>query len=258
MRQMLRPAIWLLTTIGCCGVASAADMPIKAPPAPVYYNWTGFYLGVNIGGSWGRQCAELFDRGSPVASGCIHPNDVIGGGQIGYNWQFGPWFGFGNGTVLGLEADFQGSRERADYNFGFAPFTAGGTTFPGVQGTLTDKLEWFGTARGRAGIAFDRWLPYVTGGYAYGNRKFEAMASIPGATASFSNSNTLSGWTVGGGVEWAFWQNWTAKVEYLYIDFSNNDSDFSTLTITTPTSLSLTANHFKDNIVRAGVNYKFW
>jgi outer membrane immunogenic protein len=235
-------------------------MPIKAPPAPapVYYNWTGFYLGVNIGGSWGRQCADVFDGGFLEASRCVRPNGVIGGGQIGYNWQFAPWFGFGNGTVLGLEADFQGSNERTDDRFGFAAFTAGGTAFPAVTGTLTDRLEWFGTVRGRAGIAFDRWLPYVTGGWAYGNRTFDGTISVPGATASFSHSHTLSGWTAGVGVEWAFWQNWSAKLEYLHIDFGNNDSDFGTLAIATPTSLSINTGHFTDEVVRLGVNYKFF
>src|SRR5215475_8833169 len=74
MGRVLQTSGWLLAVFGCCGVASAADIPVKAPPPPVYYNWTGFYLGVNIGGSWGRQCADVFDGGFSVASACVRPN----------------------------------------------------------------------------------------------------------------------------------------------------------------------------------------
>ena len=252
MRYALRGTFLIFAALEFGGVASAADLPVKvkAPPPPVYYNWTGVYAGVNLGGSWGRQCAEIFDGGIPVASACDHMNGVIGGGQIGYNWQFAPWFGWGNGTVLGLEGDFQGSSEKTDDNFGFAGFTSAGTTFPAVSGTFTDRLQWFGTIRGRAGIAFDRWLPYVTGGWAYGHRTLDI--------GGFSTSNTLTdGWTVGGGFEWAFWQNWTAKFEYLYIDFGNRDPDITGLVFPPPTSLTLTTGHLRDHIARAGVNYKF-
>jgi outer membrane immunogenic protein len=258
MRHVLRATFGLFVAFECCGIASAADLPVKAPPpAPVYYNWTGFYLGVNLGGSWGHQCADVFINGTDQGSACVHPDGVIGGGQIGYNWQFAPWFGWGNGTVLGIEADFQGSDQRTDHNFG--------VLLPAVvttSGTFTDRLEWFGTVRGRVGIAYDRFLPYFTGGWAYGNRTFDGTVSttVPAvATASFSNSNTLSGWTVGGGFEWAFWRNWTAKFEYLYIDFGNNGSNLNGAVFTGPAgnTVSFTTGHFTDNIARAGVNYKF-
>jgi outer membrane immunogenic protein len=248
MPQALRVALLVFSALGCCGVASAADMPLKAPPppAPVYYNWSGFYLGVNLGGSWGHQSEELFLGGAPVAGRSNHMDGVIGGGQLGYNWQF-PGSGVfgGNAWVLGLEADFQGSGQRRDDNFAFT----------GISGDLNDKLEWFGTVRGRAGVAFDHWLPYVTGGWAYGHRTLDGTIGTTTTTASFSNSNTFTdGWTVGGGVEWAFWSHWTAKLEYLYIDFGNNGSNANM--ITTP-AVSITTGHLTDNIVRAGVNYKF-
>jgi outer membrane immunogenic protein len=252
MRHALRATFLMFTALEFSGVASAADLPVKvkAPPVPVYYNWTGVYAGVNLGGSWGRQCAEIFDGGFPVASDCVHPNGVIGGGQIGYNWQFAPWFGWGNAVVLGLEGDFQGSNQKTDENFGFGRFTFNGTTFPAVAGTFTDRLEWFGTIRGRVGVAFDRVLPYVTGGWAFGHRTID----IDG----FSTSTTMTdGWTAGGGVEWAFWQNWTAKFEYLYIDFGNKSPDLSAATFSFPTVLSITNDHFRDHIGRVGVNYKF-
>jgi outer membrane immunogenic protein len=244
MRQALRVASLCFTAFGFCSVASAADMALKAPPpAPVYYNWSGFYLGVNVGGSWGHQSDEEFVAGAPVAVGTAHPNGVIGGGQIGYNWQFNSG-ALGNAWVLGFEADFQGTSERAGDSFALAT---------GTSGSFNDKLDWFGTVRGRTGIAFNRVLPYVTGGWAYGDRDFNGTVTTPAGAASFSNSNTLSGWTVGGGIEWAFWDHWTAKFEYLYIDFGNG-SNFNVLT--TP-AVGVTTGHLTDNIARAGVNYKF-
>jgi outer membrane immunogenic protein len=248
-------------TVASAGTVLAADMarpPIYAPPPlPPVYNWTGFYLGANVGGSWGRESHELFNGpAGPSEGGFTHdPDGVIGGGQMGYNWQFAPWFGWGNGTVLGLEADFQGSSQRTDHDFGFSLLVPAPVT---ATGTFTDRLEWFGTVRGRVGIAYDRFLPYFTGGWAYGNRTFDGTVSIPGTAGSFSSSNTLTGgWTVGGGFEWAFWQNWTAKFEYLYIDFGNNNSNINGVVLTTPSAVSFTTSHFTDNVVRAGVNYKF-
>jgi len=242
MSQALRVSLMLFTALEFCGVAAAADMPLKAPPlAPSYYNWSGFYLGANLGGSWGNQSGTIFVAGVPVAVTGFSPNGVIGGGQLGYNWQFNS-NGLGNAWVLGLEADFQGSSERDTNTFG-----AGGAT-----GSLSDKLQWFGTVRGRTGIAFDRWLPYVTGGWAYGNRNFNGTVTTAAGATSFSNSNTLSGWTVGGGIEWAFWDRWSAKLEYLYVDFGNGGSNFNGV----PT-VNITNGHLTDNIGRAGVNYRF-
>jgi outer membrane immunogenic protein len=233
--------------------AHAAELPVKAPPAPVYYNWTGPYLGVNLGGSWGHQSGEIFDEaGVGIFGFSDNPDGVIGGGQIGYNWQFPGW-GWGNGFVLGIEADIQGSSERASDNFSvLVP--------PEVTGTLEDKLEWFGTVRGRAGIAFDRILPYVTGGWALGNRKLSGLVTVDTLpeTAFSASSNMNDGWTVGGGIEWAFWDHWTAKFEYLYIDFGNRDNTTLFGPLDTPASpLTLTTGHFIENIARAGVNYKF-
>jgi outer membrane immunogenic protein len=257
MRHLFRSAL-LVSALQFSGVASAADMPLKAPPppAPVYYNWTGFYLGVNLGGSWGHQsvdaCGVTPAGVSLCGSGTVHMDGVIGGGQIGYNWQFAPIFGWGNGWVLGLEADIQGSGQRASRDFSL--MDAAGDR---AAGNVEDKLTWFGTVRGRSGIAFDRTLWYVTGGWAYGDRTIDGTVSVtpvaPGVatTTSFSTSKTLDGWTAGAGVEWAFWHNWTAKFEYLHIDFSNTGGTFSSPTAT------VNVGSLQDEIVRAGVNYKF-
>jgi outer membrane immunogenic protein len=88
------------------------------PPAPVYYNWTGFYLGANVGGSRGRESHEIFDVTAGIFQVGVtnRPEGVIGGGQIGYNWQFAPAFGWGTGTVLGIETDFQASNQKSTIN----------------------------------------------------------------------------------------------------------------------------------------------
>jgi outer membrane immunogenic protein len=248
-------------TVASAATVLAADIatPVyKAPPAPVYYNWTGFYLGANLGGSWGHESHEIFDGNANVfeAAGTNKPDGVIGGGQIGYNWQFAPWFGWGTGTVLGIEADIQGSSQRSTIGEagGFSDPRFGPVTF---SGSVEDRLEWFGTVRGRAGIAFDRVLWYTTGGWAFGERKIDGpltSSNAAGVIAStaFSTSNRMDGWTVGGGIEWAFWGNWSAKFEYLYIDF-NSPRD-----VAIPGGpFIITSGHFTDNIARAGVNYRF-
>ena len=254
------------TTVIAISLASgstvlAADVarPVyKAPPpVPASYNWTGFYLGVKLGGGWGHESHELFN-GIPGNSegGFTHdPRGVIGGAQIGYNWQFAPWFGWGTGVVLGIEADIQASSQTSRVNGAFSDPVFGPVTF---SGGVEDKLKWFGTVRGRAGIAFDRVLLYGTGGWAFGQSKLDEGALTSSnaagliASTAFSTSNNMQGWTAGGGIEWAFLDHWTAKFEYLYIDFGNRDN------VAIPGGpFIITSGHFTDNVVRAGVNYKF-
>jgi outer membrane immunogenic protein len=263
----LAAAAFAATSLVTAHAADLGPMVTKAPPpVPVYYNWSGFYLGVNLGGSWGQQTADVFEDGVSVFSASTHPDGVIGGGQIGYNWQFYNSWGWGNGWVLGIEADIQGSGQKETQDFSFL---TPGVIIPGgfgLDGDIEDKLEWFGTVRGRIGIAFDRVLPYFTGGWAYGNRKFDGTvtattpAGVPiGTATAFSESSNLDGWTVGGGIEWAFWDHWTAKFEYLYIDFGNgNNNNLSNFVVVAPSgTVGVTTNHFTDNVARAGVNYKF-
>jgi outer membrane immunogenic protein len=261
-RILLALATATAVTVASVATVLAADLPrpvYKAPPPPPpVYNWTGFYLGANFGGSWGHESHELFN-GIPGNSegGFTHdPNGVIGGGQIGYNWQFAPWFGWGTGTVLGIEADFQGSSQRSKNDGTFSDPVFGPVTF---SGGVEDKLEWFGTVRGRAGIAFDRVLWYGTGGWAFGEAKLDegtltsSNAGGPIAGTAFSSSNSMDGgWTVGGGIDWAFLDNWTAKLEYLYVDFGTRSN------VAIPGGpFIITSGHFIDNVARGGVNYKF-
>ncbi len=202
--------------------AFAADLPVKAPPAaprPVLYNWTGFYIGINGGGGWGRS-----DSSGPVfaTAGSFNTSGGLAGGTLGYNWQTGIW-------VLGLETDIDWSNIK-----GSAPC--------GVT-TCRTTNDFLGTFRGRLGISsppWDRVLFYVTGGLAYGNIR----SSVDFFTGG--SNTTKAGWTLGGGVEFAIAGPWTAKVEYLFADLGRNSID----------ALGDNAR-FNANIVRAGINYRF-
>jgi outer membrane immunogenic protein len=262
-------------------VASAADMApryTKAPPPIVeVWNWTGFYIGGNAGYSWGRSDSTVDYFNTATGAAIVPPpgsitgarfdmNGAIAGGQIGYNWQNGGW-------VWGIEADAQWSDEkgRAPFNCAAVPVAAGpclpGLTFlpPGVTGTsvtLDQSLEWFGTARLRGGwLATPRTLLYVTGGLAYGEIK--TTATLSGATpaavlvsSTSSNSDIRVGWTVGAGIEGMITQNWTAKLEYLYMDLGSFSGGTYTLA---PLSVigARVDSDFRDHILRAGINYKF-
>lgn len=197
--------------------ASAADLPRReAAPIPFMpppYNWSGFYLGINGGGGFGNSdFSGPFDGSYNLSGGLV-------GGTAGYNWQFGQW-------VLGLEGDMDWSNIRGSATCG------GGIT------TCETRNDWLGTVRGRVGYAFDRFLPYVTGGLAVGGVK----TSVAGFGDS---SDTRAGWTVGAGIEAAIAGPWTAKVEYLYVDLGNTGSVIGS------------DASFHTNIVRAGLNYRF-
>ena len=176
--------------------ASAADLPARMPAkAPVYvapmaYNWTGFYLGLNGGYGFGRS-----QYNGTLPSGSFDAGGGLFGATVGYNWQTGP-------LVLGLEGDIDWS----------------GMKGSGACGGFScdTRNDYLSTIRGRVGYAMDRWMPYITGGAAIGNVK----TSIAG----LDTNNTRTGWTVGGGIEAAIAGPWTAKVEYLHVDLGDADT----------------------------------
>jgi outer membrane immunogenic protein len=225
MKKLLLASVGMLA-LGAAS-ASAADIARRPLPAkaPVYvtpaYNWTGLYVCINGGYGFGRSSFNntLGTQGFDVNGGLV-------GGTIGYNYQVGQ-------VVFGLEGDVDWSDIR-----GSSPAT-------GVcaGGTCSFRNDWLGTVRGRLGYAFDRFMPYVTGGVAFGNLKTLA----PG----FSGQDTTNaGWTAGGGLEFAINGPWTAKIEYLYVDLGNDTCGVPNCGVSTNTD-------FHTNIVRAGLNYRF-
>jgi outer membrane immunogenic protein len=218
----LVPAIALLGLVGA-GSAFAADLSVaplyKAPPvvAPTAYNWSGFYVGANGGGGWGTSNWD--------STGSFNLSGGVIGGTAGVNWQLGH-------AVLGLEGDVDWSNLK------------GSTTSALCPAGCTTSNDWLATVRGRAGYAFDRFLPYVTGGLAVGDVKASTPA-FAGAT------QTNAGWTAGGGVELALTNNWTAKAEYLHVDLGNMNCGFS-CGVVANNNVSL-----KSDMVRGGVNFRF-
>jgi len=239
--------------------ALAADLPVysKAPAVAAVYDWTGLYIGTNLGYSWGRAStngAVTTNSLAPVAAfptivaplyGRSDVNGFIGGGQLGYNWQFGSW-------LAGLEGDIQFSNERASgivCNAIGCP--VGSTVF-----TRDYKLDWFGTARGRIGfLPAERILLYATGGLAYGGFSGSSW-TLPMNIGTWSR--TQAGWTVGVGVEAALGSNWSVKFEYLYMDLGNVGGSSATVVVTGVSSAAYAFNtKFTDSIARVGLNYKF-
>jgi outer membrane immunogenic protein len=229
MKRIFLASAALLVTAAS---AQAADMAAKAPyykaPLVAVYNWTGFYIGVNAGVGIGRDRTTHSLNNDSLY---IAPEGGFGGGQIGYNWQADSLLG---PIVYGVEADIQG-----------AGLSDGRTTVAPAT-NYSQKNDWFGTVRGRVGIATGPVLSYVTGGYAYGNVK--STITEAGVTA-FSNNRTQGGWTVGSGVEAALGGNWTGKIEYLYLNLGTKSDAFGP-------GVQFTNNEIRENLFRVGLNYR--
>ncbi len=253
------------TILTLAGPALAADlgrrMPVKAPPpvvAPVpYFTWTGCYLGGHAGAGWGRKDFSEPDtfRDFAPPGGVIRVDTgagFLGGGQVGCNYQFAPnW-------VLGIEGDFSW----ADIN--------GNATDPFFSGkggnpiTFHAKTDWLTDVTGRLGFAWDRWMVYGKGGVAWAHDKysinnlrfFNGSFCVSGVIIACNpaGSETRTGWTAGVGIEWAFWNNWSAKVEFDYYDFGTKR-----VTLSDPIGDVSGPVDVKQRIeaVKFGINYRF-
>ena len=288
MKKLATCVVTVAALIGTPVLAADLGKPVyKAPPPPPpgpVYSWTGFYVGGNAGYGWATADHDwtmtlLNNVALPatvVGSDSHRFGGALGGLQAGYNWQV-------SNFLLGVEMDIQISGQQGDQTFlGTIVFASG---LPNTTSTTsyTDKLPWFGTLRARAGLlATDRWLLYATGGLAYGRVEIDGVSSIPGSSsttrasvppAGFNASTTKAGWTVGGGVEGAITNNWTWKVEYLYMDLGSISGSYTfpvngsvsscTSTpagcfIVIPGSGGTFSSRVTDNIVRLGVNYRFY
>ena len=226
MKKLLTAASLIALALSA-GSALAADLPYRkeapvyVPPPPPPVTWAGVYAGGNIGGGWGAGSGNSNYWNLYGLNGGVTNNlggGVVGGLQVGYNYTLTPLF------LVGLETDFQGTSMLA--------------------GTGTGGLDWFGTVRGRVGVTImPTLLIYGTGGFAYGDFR-------SGVTQSDA---IQTGWTAGGGVEWMFMPNWSAKLEYLYSDISGGDANGFNAGI----GINNVNNHTRWNTVRAGVNYHF-
>jgi outer membrane immunogenic protein len=268
MKKLLITSAALAALIGT--PALAADMPVKAAPAPLVCpscNWAGFYFGGNVGGSIGVVRTVDAMSGLPAFAGAVNPfltvsdtralPGAIGGGQIGFNWQSG-------NVVLGVEADWQASSEKSTLTGTWGSLTGGGSLILGSADEM--KIRSIGTARARLGWAHDDFLWYVTGGGAWGNiqSNYTLTSNSPANTfaspALASFNTTKGGWTIGGGVEtclgWGVGNHWSAKLEYLYVNLGTVNNAFTTAVTAAGTFSPYTSsNKIEDHIIRVGLNY---
>jgi outer membrane immunogenic protein len=237
------------------GAAQAADLPRKAPPpvAPPPFSWTGFYIGAHVGAGWGtvesevplsqfermRDLVSEFDDGGislgvfPVSSHTI--NGILGGGQVGFNYQIAPWL------VFGVEGQFSAS-------------DISGSTPCILVFKCTTDVNWLATVAGRIGSTHDRLMLYVKGGAAWADSDYFFDFAPIGPVNILNASDTRFGYMLGAGVEYAFYGNWSAKLEYNFLDFGTDTIGFGN-------------EHFccidvditqKIHLVKFGINYRLW
>jgi outer membrane immunogenic protein len=240
----MRNSKWIVSAAvaisAIAGAASAADLSrayTKAPamPAPAPMTWTGCYVGVEGGYGWGREPVVNTSAGNTGATiTTINPKGGLAGGTIGCNWQT-------SYVVFGIENDISWSGLRGTSG-DLPPFS---TTFSHSMNTT-----WLDTLRGRVGLAWNNVLFYGTAGAAF----TRITDSAAGAGFAISGTTSRTGWTAGGGVEYMFAPNWSAKVEYLYADFGTLHDAFDVASGGTFVGAN---THLTENIVRAGVNYHF-
>jgi outer membrane immunogenic protein len=276
MRRVLHGYLFTSLTVAAIRLlasqASAADLgqPVyQAPPPlpPPIYTWTGWYAGVNAGWSFdGRSGANIsgftdpgqppFGLGPAIAAGAIAANSYdtsgfVGGGQLGYNWQFAPnW-------VVGLETDFMGSSVKgsetvaADHppSFNILNIT-----------TVTQKLDWLGTTRAKLGYASGPWLFYGTGGAAYGKVDNSLQLTVPFSSSLLfgADSSVQAGWAAGGGIEYG-WGQWLLRTEYLHYDLGSQTvtARFLSGQFPAPGATLSESQKATGNLVRGAVSYRF-
>jgi outer membrane immunogenic protein len=244
MRRFIVASLLLVST---AVAACAADLPRSsyAPPppfAPAPSGWSGLYLGGNFGGGITTANSDFSVGGTPIGTINNSLSGAVGGAQAGFNWQYGP-------AVMGIETDIQYSGMAGTLS---APC---GTPFCLVptSASFSQKMPWFGTVRARFGYAANSWLVYATGGYAYAEIDTDASAAAPGFAATFTRHEIRNGWTAGGGIEVALNPKWTAKLEYLYLDFGRVDNPWVLNVLPTIDDNA----RIVSSVVRAGLNYRF-
>ncbi|MTW17934.1 outer membrane beta-barrel protein [Rhodoplanes serenus] len=240
-----------VAALGMIGAASAADlsarMPVKAPPAPMVvpaFSWTGCYIGGFVGGAWSDDYS-VYDRNgfAGVGSwGYSSDSSVIGGGTLGCNWQ-----PVGSQFVLGLEGEL-----------GYISLEGSGADPLDPTIVAASKIgDWYGMITGRLGFAWDRALLYVKGGAAFLNVESSIYDSLTGF--GMSTSDTVTTWTVGGGIEYALAPSWSIKAEYMYIGLNDTLATCGVYGGTAPAPGTYCWDHDNGGIhtAKVGLNYRF-
>jgi outer membrane immunogenic protein len=255
------------------GAASAADMAVKAPvykapAAAPASSWTGWYIGVNGGGVWGKSDPKVSvvpgGQYAPISGGpdvvaatgsnSFNNSGGLAGGQVGYLWQ-SAWF------VGGIEAAFDWMNAK-----GSSVNTAGYTQAGSIGRTFTfnnsASTNWLFTLLARAGYDMGGWYPYITGGLAVADLKYSSSfvdSFANPAVGSVSLGQTHTGWAVGGGAEWRLNNHWSLRGEYLYMDIGSLGGTMPVAQSNFPTLIT-NLNHgvqFRENLVRAAFSYRF-
>jgi len=238
-------------SVASAHMAAAADMPTKAPAyAPVaMYNWTGFYIGGQIGGGWDSSQGTSIDATGSFPAGYvdnkIDGNGFLGGGYAGFNYQI-------NQFVIGIDGDYS-----------WADLTGSGQDISPINGGTTTrhtKVKWIAAVTGRVGYAVNNWMFFGKGGWAWAG--FDGDSSTFNTagvnTANGTNSDTRDGWTLGTGVEWGFMPHWSAKLEYDYVKFNTANFNTTSTNVATGVATSLARSATSDlSEVKLGVAYRF-
>jgi outer membrane immunogenic protein len=264
-KQMKRLLIGMMSATalaGGAGMAIAADMApyYRAPvPAPVFYSWTGFYVGGNAGGAWSSNNALWTPLPSSSAFG-VFPiagdtggSSAIGGFQAGYNWQFAPTW------VAGIEGDWSWANTGSSINQQWATNPAA-VAVPGSSTSMSSTLDWVSSLRARLGyLVLPNLMAYGTAGGAWGKVDYAASNSggvVPYATST-AFSSTQGGWVAGGGLEWMITPNWLLRGEYLYYSLNSSPS----VVAASPTAPGFPSGYSWSNtnvsVARAALSYKF-
>jgi outer membrane immunogenic protein len=255
MKKLLLANI-AISVLGAGGTALAADMPVKAPPvaAPPPFTWTGCYLGAHLGGGWARkditdpvQLVQDSFSGAPLTTGVTtasaSPSGVVVGGQFGCDYQFA------SNWVAGIEGAASGS------NMSDSKTVALPLGVPGEQARVTARTDFIPSVTARLGYAMDRLLLYARGGASWAGDKYTVTGTFLGTGFGFEGLDARSGWTAGGGVDWAFWGNWSASLEYDYYQFGHG-----TVRMSDSTNVLSGLVDAKQSVqaVKFGLNFHMW
>ena len=232
MKRLLLASALVLATGTASFAADAIEPAMPMEEAPMVFSWTGVYLGAQAGYLWGDG-SLVFTNGDFSNTS---PDGFLGGIYAGANMQLN------NGFVIGAEADIAWTN--ADDNA--VGFNAAGVQYPFPANGFEQDVNWTGAVRARLGYAVDRFLPYIAGGVAFA----DVNQTLVSAGVAYNRDNTYTGWTLGGGVEYAFTDNLIGRLEYRYTDFG--DVDFGADGFLLPQTTDLTTND-----VRVGISYKF-